>query len=62
MVNSKLAGPVGPSTTPSLPTFGAAQLRRQCLQIAGASHDDFVYTSFTNEALGATPYIILLDR
>lgn len=32
------------------------------LQTARASDDDFVYVSFTNTAMGSTPYIILLDR
>lgn len=29
---------------------------------SGVSDDDFVYMSFTNAALGSTPYMILLDR
>jgi hypothetical protein len=32
------------------------------MQVAGISDDDFVYTSFTNAALGTTPYIIVLHR
>lgn len=31
-------------------------------QVAGLSHADFIYTSFANAALGATPYIIALHR
>jgi hypothetical protein len=33
-----------------------------CTQVAGITDDDFVYTSFTNAALGTTPYIIVLHR
>ena len=32
------------------------------LQVAGIGHDDFVYTSFTDAALGNTPYILALHR
>lgn len=37
-------------------------LPRLLAQVAGIPAEDFVYVSFANAALGATPYIIALHR
>jgi hypothetical protein len=32
------------------------------VQVGSVSHEDFVFMSFANSALGQTPYIITLHR